>query len=237
MCVVAIGLEAHPHWQLVVAGNRDEFHSRASAPLVRWDDGSGIIAGRDLVSGGSWMGVSDAGRLAVVTNIRNADGPDPDKLSRGALVTDWLAHGALPYDASGYNPFNLFVAEGRAATYLANRPQPSRTPLGAGIHGFSNAIPNGHWPRKDRLIQELGYWLGRTGDCANALLNLLGDESVPDPGGLPIFIRNPVYGTRCSTVILVDAMGKGRIIERRYDTKGDTTGETTLDFRWPAKQA
>lgn len=237
MCVVAIGLEAHPRWQLVVAGNRDEFHSRASAPLVRWDDGSGIIAGRDLVSGGSWLGVSETGRLAVVTNIRNADGPDPNKLSRGALVADWLAHGAVPDDPNGYNPFNLFVAEGRSATYLANRPVPSRTPLGAGIHGFSNAIPNGHWPRKDQLIHELGSWLERTSDCASTLLDLLGDERIPDPDGLPIFIRNPVYGTRCSTVILVDEVGEGRIVERRYDTEGDVTGETTLDFCWPTNLA
>jgi uncharacterized protein with NRDE domain len=234
MCVVAIGLESHPRWQLVVAGNRDEFHARASAPLARWDDGSGIIAGRDLVSGGSWLGVSEAGRLAVVTNIRNADGPDPNKLSRGALVTDWLAHGAVPDDPNGYNPFNLFVAEGLNATYLANRPQPSRTPLAAGIHGFSNAIPDGHWPRKNLLVQELGYWLDQRADCVDALLDLLGDESIPDPDGLPIFIRNPVYGTRCSTVILVDAMDKGRFIERRYDAEGANIGETALDFRWPA---
>ncbi len=93
MCVVAVAIDAHPRWRLVVAGNRDEYHARASAPLARWDEVSGIIAGRDLVSGGSWMGVSEAGRFAVVTNIRDADGPDPAKLSRGALVADWLAEG------------------------------------------------------------------------------------------------------------------------------------------------
>lgn len=235
MCVVAIGLEAHPRWQLVVAGNRDEFHTRTSAPLTRWADGSGVIAGRDLVSGGSWMGISEAGRLAVVTNIRNADGPDPTKLSRGALVTDWLAHGALPADPSAYNPFNLAVTSNGTGLYLANRPEPTRTVLGTGTHGFSNAMPNEYWPRKDRLIHELGYWQDGKSGCAHALLDLLGDERIPEPGAQPIFIRNPVYGTRCSTVILVDVAGKGRIFERRYNAEGVTIGETTLDFAWATK--
>lgn len=237
MCVVAIGLSAHPHWQLIVAGNRDEFHSRASAPLARWDDGSGIIAGRDLVSGGSWMGVSDAGRLAVVTNIRNASGPDPDKLSRGALVTDWLAHGTLPNDPSAYNPFNLVVVGSGAGQHLANRPEPSRTMLDMGIHGFSNAVPSEIWPRKERLVEQFKRWLEQPSHCAETLLDMLCDESGEDSGALPIFIRNSRYGTRCSTVIMVDAMGQGRIVERRFDIAGAEVGENCVSFEWPVVQA
>ena len=139
MCVVAIAWNAHPKWRLVVAGNRDEYHARASAPLGPWDDGSGIIAGRDLVSGGSWMGVSESGRFAVVTNIRDADGPDPNKLSRGALVTDWLAEGRLPGASDRFNPFNLIVTGGGTADCLSNRPASSCQSLDAGIHGLSNA--------------------------------------------------------------------------------------------------
>lgn len=237
MCVVAIAWQAHPRWRLLVAGNRDEFHARASAPLAKWDDGSGIIAGRDLVSGGSWMGVSDAGRFAVVTNIRDADGPDPTKLSRGALVADWLREAELSDELGRFNPFNLIVIGAGGAEYLANRPASLNQPLLDGIHGLSNAIPNEHWPRKERLISEMAAWLGRTPAHPEKLLDLLGDESVPDRDTYPVFIRSPIYGTRCSTVVMVDHAGGGQITERRFDAKGVLSGQNALHFRWPADNA
>lgn len=236
MCVVAIAIDAHPRWRLVVAGNRDEYHARASAPLARWDDASGIIAGRDLVSGGSWMGVSNAGRFAVVTNIRDADGPDPDKLSRGALVADWLAQGRVPDDLSRFNPFNLIVTEGNEAAYLSNRPVSLYQSLGRGIHALSNAIPDEHWPRKDRLMQQMTMWLEQAAN-PESLLDILSDETLPDREAHPVFIRSPIYGTRGSTVLAVDRNGRGQIIERRFGPDGQQTGDTSLDFLWSPTKA
>jgi uncharacterized protein with NRDE domain len=235
MCVVAIAINAHPRWRLVVAGNRDEYHARASAPLARWDDGSGIIAGRDLVSGGSWMGVSDSGRFAVVTNIRDSDGPDPAKLSRGALVADWLAEGRVPENPAHFNPFNLVVTNGTSAAYLSNRPGPLHQPLVKGIHGLSNAIPNEYWPRKDRLVQQTAVWLERSDD-PGPLLDILSEETIPDREAHPVFIRSPIYGTRCSTVLTVDYDGQGQIIERRFGPNGDEGGCTSLKFLWSSQK-
>jgi uncharacterized protein with NRDE domain len=232
MCVVAMAWDAHPRWRLVVAGNRDEYHARASAPLAVWEDGSGIIAGRDLVSGGSWMGVSESGRFAVVTNIRDADGPDPGRLSRGALVADWLAGAQLPGDLGRFNPFNLIVTGGKSADYLSNRPAASRQSLSSGIHGLSNAIPDEHWPRKDRLMGDVAGWLEKSPDHPEQLLDLLRDETIPDRDAHPLFIRSPVYGTRCSTVVAVDHDGRGQIVERRFNAEGAATGDTKLDFVW-----
>ncbi len=233
MCVVAIAWEAHPEWRLIVAGNRDEFHARASAPLARWEDDAGIIAGRDLVSGGTWMGVSDDGRFGVVTNIRDADGPDPDKTSRGALVTDWLIAGQQPGNVLDFNPFNLIVTERQSAWFASNRPQPKQEALTPGIHGLSNAIPDEHWPRKDRLIEQMQSWMAQAPERLELLLDLLRDEDKPDRDAHPVFIRSPVYGTRCSTVVAVDTEGQGQIIERRFDADGVCTGETALRFVWP----
>src|SRR5579864_7075567 len=111
MCVAAFAWQAHPRWLLVAIGNRDEFHERPAAPLARWGDG-GIVAGRDLLSGGTWLGVSEAGRFGLVTNLRGHGGPEPDRASRGALVTDLLVghgHYADPATAplQDFNPFNL----------------------------------------------------------------------------------------------------------------------------------
>ncbi len=232
MCVVAVAWQAHPKWRLLVAGNRDEYHARASAPLAAWQDSPGIIAGRDLVSGGSWMGVSDSGRFAVVTNIRDADGPDPDKASRGALVSGWLSAGELPAAVECFNPFNLIATNGQSASFLSNRPAPTQQLLQPGIHGLSNAIPDEHWPRKDRLVAQVTGWLAGPADQPEALLEFLTDEETPDRDAHPIFIRSPVYGTRCSTLIAVDDAGRGRIVERRFGSHGTATGETAIDFSW-----
>src|SRR6476620_11021966 len=108
MCVAAFAWRAHPRWPLVVLANRDELHAREAAPLAAWDDGSGIIAGRDLRSGGTWLGLSEAGRLALVTNLRGYGLADPDKASRGGLVTGLLTGALEPQsvDLTPYNPFN-----------------------------------------------------------------------------------------------------------------------------------
>ncbi|RZJ88461.1 MAG: hypothetical protein EON88_21285, partial [Brevundimonas sp.] len=90
MCVLALAWQAHPGWRLVLAANRDERHDRASAPLARWTDAPTVLGGRDLVSGGTWLGVSNEGRLAVVTNLHTGAPPDPQAPSRGQLLKDLL---------------------------------------------------------------------------------------------------------------------------------------------------
>ncbi|MGB5076987.1 MAG: NRDE family protein [Sphingorhabdus sp.] len=232
MCVVAIALELHPKWQLVVAGNRDEFHGRASAPLASWDDFGSVLAGRDLVSGGSWLGVSKEGRFGVVTNIRDADGPDPGKASRGALIADWLAVGKVPSELDTYNPFNLILAQRKSVQLISNKSVVPAVQLSRGVHGLSNAIAQEHWPRKDLLVEQMAAWIAKSDAQPSALLDLLADDISPNGDTPPIFIRNPVYGTRCSTVVAVNWQGRGVIIERRFDPNGLAAGENALHFDW-----
>jgi uncharacterized protein with NRDE domain len=233
MCVVALALDCHPHWRLLLSGNRDEYHARASAPLARWGDAPHVLGGRDLVSGGGWLGVSEEGRMAVVTNIRSLDGPDPNKASRGALVSDWLLAGVLPPKEmlDGYNGFSLIAAGGREAGLLANRPAATHAQLGQGVHSLSNGVPGDAWPRRERLSDALSVWLSGKADDPATLFTLLRPEG--EANQAPMFINAPVYGTRCSTVIAVDHVGHGWISERRFDQGGGMSGETTLDFRWP----
>jgi uncharacterized protein with NRDE domain len=233
MCVVAVALDCHPRWKLVLAGNRDEFHARAADPLGHWADTPHVIAGRDRQAGGGWLGVSEDGRLAVVTNIRNPDGPDPAKASRGALVGDWLISGQVPDLASlsGFNPFNLLLSGPDATVLLSNLPQPQRQLLGPGIHGLSNGHPGEPWPRRSTAEAALAQWVDRDAQTAE-LFALLRDETLLDDGGVPIFIKAPVYGTRCSTVVLVDHEGRGSIVEHRFHPNGNDAGETRIEFRW-----
>lgn len=233
MCVVALALDCHPRWRLVLAGNRDEYHERPADPLGRWTELPHVIAGRDRQAGGSWLGISEQGRLAVVTNIRNRESPDSTKASRGALVGDWLASGSVPDLAAldGYNPFNLLLFSSDGCELLSNLPQPQRQVLEAGIHGLSNGHPGEPWPRRSTAEAALADWINRDG-TGEELFRMLRDESLLDDGGVPIFIKAPVYGTRCSTVVLVDHQGTGRIAERRFLPDGSDAGEDALAFRW-----
>lgn len=231
MCVVALALHAHPKWRLVVAGNRDEFHARASAPLARWDDAPHVIAGRDLVSGGGWIGASDKGRFAVVTNVAGYPRGD-DAPSRGALVADYLRDGTLPADDAlgNFGGFSLMTV-GTNAAFRTNRPATVQQPLASGLHGISNGPLDPPSPRTHTLTGALHDWLGAD-HALEKLLDLLGDERPAVPGERAVFIRDRVYGTRCSTVIAVDADGAGVIVERRFGPSGMPDGDTQIGFTW-----
>lgn len=232
MCVAAAAFRAHPRWRLVVIGNRDEFHERPTAPLARWDNG--VIAGRDLQAGGTWLGVTPAGRFALVTNLRVDGYPKPELASRGALVTDWLA-GHVSAAPETMNPFNLFMADAENAWHLTNYPDVQRLPLAPGIHGLSNGPHDAPWAKTRALEAALGAWLAAGENDPAPLFTALADRTElpgtgPEPRFSPVFIRNPVYGTRCSTVLLIAADGIARIIERRFDADGKPSGETAITF-------
>lgn len=232
MCVAAIAWRAHPRWLLVAAGNRDEFHGRPAAALSDW--GNGVIAGRDLQAGGTWLGVAQ-GRFALVTNRRAEGYPLPGLASRGALVTDYLV-GAEPDKGAAMNPFNLITAGPDGAHLLTNYPGHDRRVLTSGIHTLSNGGLDELWFKERQLAAALECWLaGGTGP--KALLEDLHDP-VPDPEQeeapfSSVFIVNPDYGTRCSTVVAVDRDGRGTIVERSFDASGAETGTVSLSFDWP----
>jgi uncharacterized protein with NRDE domain len=252
MCVAAIAWNAHPDWPLVAIGNRDEYHDRPAAPLARWQDLPGVLAGRDLRSGGTWLGLSEAGRFVLVTNRRGFGNPQPGRVSRGKLVTDMLM-GSGDYadpetvQLDHFNPFNLFAVADGELHFLASHPEPTRTTLIPGIYGLSNGALDEPWPKTLALKAALLGWLGRDGSNSAELFAALASEALPDVGMHPEapseitaeprdtapFIRDPVYGTRCSTVVAIDASGLGTVAERRFDAGGNETGLTEIEFRWP----
>lgn len=247
MCVLALAWRASPEWLLVAAGNRDEFHARPALPLARWDDAE-VIAGRDAVGGGTWLGVgageSGPGRMAVVTNLRWPGGPDPTKASRGALVTRMVTEGiAAAEGLERYNRFNLIVAEREAAWFVTNGPTATVAPLRPGMHGLSNGLADVPWPKTRQLKRAVAEWMAAGSEDPAGLFAALAVETPPvpdaedyavepEPVTSPVFIRNVTYGTRCSTVVLVRADGAGRVLERRFGPDGGVTGETEVGFGW-----
>jgi len=242
MCVAAVAWNAHPDWLLVCAGNRDEFHARPAVPLSRWSDGSGIIAGTDLTGGGTWLGVTEAGRFALVTNYRVPEGPQPGRPSRGKLVTDLLT-GRAPQNMEAMNPFNLVMVENGTASFLTNFPILERRALSPGMHGLSNGGFDVPWPKTLEVQAAIERWMAAGEDDFSSLLHALRNECPgpapahpgqgPEPRFAPVFIGDAVYGTRCSTVIAIRHDGTGRIVERSYSEEGAATGEQAFDFKWP----
>ncbi|MHB2016247.1 MAG: NRDE family protein [Candidatus Xenobia bacterium] len=235
MCLVLLALERHPRWRLVVAGNRDEFLDRPSEPAHWWPD---ILAGRDLLGGGTWLGLSREGRIAVVTNVREPQRKPPaDAPSRGGLVVDFL-QGSLSMErlsetGNRYAGFNLVFGTAARLSWYCNRGG-SMERIPAGVHGLSNAQLDTPWPKvvKARRMLEAGIpenpedLLSRLADAEPA-----SDTELPDTGvGLelervlsPIFVRTARYGTRASTVVYMndeEAIFVERTdVTRRFDVR------------------
>lgn len=230
MCVVALAWQVHADWPLILIGNRDEFHARHAAPLGAWDDGSGIVAGRDLLASGTWLGAHPAsGRIVVVTNVRGAL-PDPAKESRGALVVDLLRGDGrfadpVVADLDCFNAFNLLAIGDGKVRLLSNRPQPQILSLRPGVHALANEPIDSPCPRAERLRAALSAVVDARAE-PEGLLDTL--TATSDPA---LFLRGDVYGTRASTLVAVAADGNGNIIERRYEAGGHPIGTTALQFR------
>ena len=239
MCLILFAHDAHPRYRLVVAANRDEFHARPTAPAARWKDAPWILAGRDLQSGGTWIGVTRAGRWAAVTNYREPRKQRPDAPSRGELVSDFLRGEDSPAryaervstHAAAYNGFNLLVGAPGSLFWLSNRaPAGTPRPLTPGIYGLSNHLLDTPWPKVQRGKRALEGLLAGPELGPEPLLEILldqtfaADHELPETGVGPalervlstIFIASPEYGTRSSTALLVDREGRVLFVERSY---------------------
>lgn len=251
MCLALIAQDAHPRFAVVVAANRDEHHARPTAAAAWWPEG--IVAGRDLEAGGTWLGVTRAGRYALITNIREPDRRDPGAPSRGALVTRVLEDAAPPLASVGvvvaaaaaYNGFNLLAGDATSLAWGSNRAPAARA-LAPGIHGISNAILDAAWPKVVRTKAALAAWCARDADDLDALFTVLADRTrtpdaeLPSTGvplewerrlSSPFIVGEDVgYGTRSSTVVTLGRDGDARFVERSFDAAGRQVGE--VDFRF-----
>ena len=127
MCTLLILYRPNNKWPLILAGNRDEMKNRPWLPPGKhWANYNGIIAGKDITAGGSWLGLNNSGLVATVLNRSNSLGPNTSKNSRGNLIIDILKNetldSALSYikflDNTKWKPFNLFIANNKKAYWI-----------------------------------------------------------------------------------------------------------------------
>ncbi len=253
MCVLFVAREVHPELPLIVASNRDEAHARPTAQAAHWDDCPHVLAGRDLKAGGTWSGVTTAGRWAALTNIRAPEwiGTEAPR-SRGALVADYLCGDddpddyadAITAERAKYGGFNLLVGTLDALWYCSSRMSAPRR-LDAGVYGLSNGALDDPWPKVARGGRAFQQWVETEGLDEESLFALMRDETrAPDPllpqTGVgvekermlsPLFIVSPSYGTRATTLLTIHHDGTARFVERSFQPDGTAAETVAYDFR------
>lgn len=257
MCLIVLAWKAHPRYPLILATNRDEFHERRSAPLGYWEGTTNVIGGRDIEKGGSWLAANVDGRWAAVTNFRDGIPSLQHSLSRGHLVKNYVSSDqtAKTYAAnveeslSEYPGCNLLIAGAGELFYASNRhesePRSRMENVEPGIHGLSNHLLNTPWPKVERCKKHMGTLLDQDGDAiTRSMFELLADRSVADDTDLPStgvslerervlsapFIVADNYGTRASTVLLIDDQGRVQMHERAFDAGGTEIGQRNFSF-------
>jgi len=240
MCVIFFAFKQHPEYPLILLANRDEFYERPTAAAEFWQDFPDIFAGRDLVHGGTWLGITKRGRFAAVTNYR-----DPNalrgKFSRGDLVGDFLKTNEsvedyltkIQKDAAQYSGFNLLVGEFSSQMqtlgYYSNRKDTVKI-LAPGIYGLSNHLLDTPWRKVSKGKAALTRFLQNGELEKDRFFELLSDKTLADDADLPdtgigferekllsaIFIETPIYGTRSSSVVLVDKNYEISLDERNF---------------------
>lgn len=237
MCLIVVGWRVLPEYPLVVAANRDEFYARPTAFAGRWPDVTSIIGGIDLEAGGTWLGISESGRFAAVTNVREP-GVTKGLRSRGELTRNFLTatESATNYVAglkgTEYSGFNLLLSDGCTLVYASNRGGPARI-LAPGVYGLSNHLLDSPWPKLVKARQRFTEALPALPD-ESGLFELLADRDIVADDALPstgvplhwerllsaVFVSSPDYGTRASTVLWRNRQGTLHFTEKSFGPLG-----------------
>lgn len=250
MCVLFFAHQTHPSYRLVFAGNRDEAYARPATPAGWWNEHADVLAGRDLDAGGTWLGVTRYRRWSVVTNVRDLPAHRPRNRSRGELTTTFLLGEEPPEkyarrvfsERNEFNPFNLIVGDERAVWIVSTHTN-APLELTSGVYGLSNATLDDPWPKVVRGKAAFADVLKGDEPDPEACLDFLhddhraSDDDLPETGvGLeterrlsPLFIASDRYGTRASSVILLNE-SRGRFVERTYASGGKLGGTVAFDF-------
>jgi len=255
MCLAVFAQNVSPDWPLIIVANRDELQTRPTEAAAPWHDAPHLLAGRDLQAGGTWLGLTNSGRIALLTNYRETGTRDLQAPSRGHLAESYLRQEqsaqeylqAIEQQNISYNGFNLLAGDTTGLWYYSNRIATGPYKVPDGITGVSNATLNTPWPKLLRTQRRVLEHLNETKQPVIANLfeifqdtTRAAEHELPDTGvgldrekllGSP-FIKNERYGTRCTTIILQHRQDYALFYEKRYDAHGQAVGDSNwrVDF-------
>lgn len=255
MCLILFSWDNHPKYKLILAANRDEFYERPTDKLNKWRDYTGVLAGRDLTCGGTWMGIHEKNRFTALTNYRDPTRILKDAPSRGDLTTDFLVSNDSPSGyfsekeskLNQYNGFNLLVGDFNQLGYFNNVDNQYQK-LSPGTYGLSNALLNTPWPKLQKAKNAFEQVVSAESPDVHQLYKIMQDSTLADDDALPetgvpyewekaisaIFIETETYGTCCSTVLTVTHKGHGEIREWSYPVGNRKEAEVVMQFDWSA---
>ncbi len=252
MCLILFSYKYTPGHALALAANRDEFYRRPTRTMQFWPEQPGLLAGRDLREGGTWLGITRDGRFSAVTNYREPPTANAGRLSRGILALDFLQSGlpaqdwimAKAAEKDRYGGFNLLAGDPGGLWYLGNRGDAGEPrALAPGLYGLSNKTLDTPWFKVVEGKRALERSIAR-GYPHDALIELLRhgqrarDEQLPDTGVgrklermlSPRFIRSPWYGTRASTALTITSSGEVTVTEQNYMHFGLRRARNQFEF-------
>lgn len=253
MCLILLAYDYHPRYKLIVSANRDEFYKRSTLPANFWPDNPSVLAGKDLEQGGTWMGVTTSGRFAALTNYRDPLHEKPIATSRGHLVRNYLTgdrsaedflHGLHQKDRE-YNGFNLLAGTAESVYYYSNREQLIRR-VEKGVHGLSNSLLDVGWPKVSKGVKAFAGCLQGPNIRLKSLFEILADQEIFNDSELPrtgisierermlspLYIVSPEYGTRSSTILLIDQHNQVQFWERSFVMDGSgKVNDAYYEFR------
>jgi len=251
MCLLSFNWQPSSQTPLTLVANRDEFHQRPALPAQFWPEYPHLLAGKDLTAGGTWLGVTQQGYFAALTNVRQLPSEHQGDISRGQLVLDYLIDEPDPQvylaqihqQGQRYDGFNLILGNRQQCWYYTNHQSSGPTQLSPGLYGLSNAALDTPWPKLNAAKQHLESWLGRSDPQRRALHSLLQDPATypqalqPDTGiGQPwetllssAFIVSDHYGTRASSALQIHD-DRIQFTEASYDKKGSVCRTLNYDF-------
>lgn len=245
MCLILFKHQPTDHYPLILVANRDEYHQRNSQVAGYWEQSPQLFGGIDLVAGGSWLSVDKKGRLATVTNIRKPPFSENTKQSRGSLVYEFLNQDETAYDYlvglnkhdEDYGLFNLLLFDASGLWHYSNDTH-QITAISPGVHGVSNASLNTPWPKLMTAKTSFERSLNSGKVNTLELLSIMQSQTRPSDDLLPktgisleferflssIFIQGDDYGTRCTTLLTIDAETV-QFLEVSYDQQGQIKHE------------
>jgi len=251
MCLLLIAYKRHPNYKLIVAANRDELHERPTEPAHFWTEDNSLLAGKDLKENGTWMGITKNGRFAALTNYRDMSSIKADAPTRGKLVSNFLLgktetadyHKILLTKAKLYNGYNLIIGNVDNLFYFSNISMEFKK-LEVGIYGLSNHLLDTPWPKVTKAKREFTQILENEQPSEEEIFSLLYDSTkfpkkdLPKTGlskememlVSPIFTVTEKYGTRSSTVILINNDNTISFTEKSFDAKKEDFNRSHFSF-------
>lgn len=252
MCLAAIAYQSHPEFPLIMISNRDEFYNRPSEEAGFRGTDNQILCGKDLLQGGTWTGVNKDGKMILLTNYRDPELHQDNRNSRGEIPFHFLEQNEpveafidfLKSTASDYNGYNLIFGTSEKLYYFSNITLEANE-LSPGIYGLSNHLLDTSWPKTNRVKNSLTNHLKYCNHVSfNELIYMMKHpDKAPDhelpATGVPIewerelssvFIQSKEYGTRATTVLLVNKTGDVTFIEQNYNDRGEMGNRNEFHF-------